>query len=71
MRLVCFSIAEGTDLFDSCGVSLEEMKTAAVTIPVEDRIHLAAFLLHLNRRDTSEHRQALSAADRRIDAGTK
>lgn len=50
-------------------MSLDEIKVAVENISLDDRLHLAAYLKHLARVDTKENRAALSAADRRIDAG--
>lgn len=50
-------------------MQLDELKQAVAVISADDRLALTAYLRHLDRVDTDANREALSEANRQIDAG--
>ncbi len=50
-------------------MSHQELKATVDSLSQEDRIWLAAYLMHLERRDSEANKADLSARNRRIDEG--
>lgn len=50
-------------------MQFNELKQAVAVISADDRLALTAYLRHLDRVDTDANREALSEANRQIDAG--
>lgn len=50
-------------------MSQQELKATVDALSDEDRIWLAAYLMHVGRVDSEENKADLSERDRRIDEG--